>query len=82
MSRFVLKPNGILDLPSARELLEAASHAQPNEPIVLDLSGVKQSQDAALGLLVLSLGRSGHPLSYEGLGDHQHRLVGYLGGIR
>ena len=82
MSLFVLKANGILDLPSARHLLEIAAGAQPNVPIVLDLSEVKESQDAALGLLVLSLGRAGHSLSYQGLGNHQHRLVEYLGGIR
>ena len=82
MSLFVLKANGILDLPSARHLLEIASGAQPNVPIVLDLSGVKESQDAALGLIVFSFGRAGHPLSYQGLGNHQHRLVEYLGGVR
>jgi anti-anti-sigma regulatory factor len=82
MSTFVLKANRILDLPSARQLLEVASHARPNEAIVLDLSDVKESQDAALGLIVLSLGRAGHSLSYHGLRNHQHRLVQYLGGTR
>jgi hypothetical protein len=82
MSLFVLKANGTLDLPSARHLLEIAAEAQPNVPIVLDLSEVKESQDAALGLLVLSLGRAGHSLSYQGLGNHQQRLIEYLGGAR
>jgi hypothetical protein len=48
----------------------------------LDLSEVRESQDAALGLIVLSLARAGHPLSYQGLGNHQQLLVEYLSGIR
>ena len=77
-----LKANEILDVPAARRLLELATEAQPNIPIVLDFREVKEAQDAALGLIVFSLEQTAHEVSYVGLGSHQRRVVEYLGGIR
>jgi hypothetical protein len=80
MPMLTFKPKPFLDLNAVREFLAEAQRSPGDLPVVVNLTDVASTNDAALGLLVLSLQSSEHGVTYCGLNHHQSRLVHYLGG--
>jgi anti-anti-sigma regulatory factor len=76
----VLRVGGVLDLPAARFIQAALSQAAAGAVILLDLSGVRVCEDAALAVLAVGLrGCRAARVAVHGLGLHQVRLMRYLG---
>jgi hypothetical protein len=78
-SGLVVRPEGVLDLDTAREWLVRLTELPELPPVVLDLRGPWTAHDAALGLLVTGLQRAGAEATFQGLCLHQTRLLRYLG---
>lgn len=76
----VLRVGDVLDLPAARFIQAALSQAAAGAVILLDLSGVRVCEDAALAVVAVALrGCRAARVAVHGLGLHQVRLMRYLG---
>jgi len=70
----------VFDVRAARALSEAVALLAAGERVIVDCRGVRHFEDRALPLLAEALRDRAGQVSLRGLGEHQWRVLGYLGG--
>lgn len=71
--------DGVLDVPTARRLAAQLAAAAPGSIVRIDLTHVRELHDFGLAVLAQALSARGIRASFRGLGQHQLRLLRYLG---
>lgn len=74
-----IRMDGVLDVPTARRLAAQLAIAPAGSLVRIDLTHVRELHDFGLAVLAQALSARGIRVSFRGLGQHQLRLLRYLG---
>jgi anti-anti-sigma regulatory factor len=74
-----LKVSDVLDVRAAQAVSEAVAVLAAGESVIVDCRAVRRFEDRALALLAAALRGSAGSVALRGLGEHQWRVLGYLG---
>lgn len=74
-----IRMDGVLDVPTARRLAAQLAGSVPGAVVRIDLTHVRELHDFGLAVLAQALAARGVRVVFRGLGQHQLRLLRYLG---
>jgi len=80
VSQFLVRLDGVFDLRAAERVAEALACTRQGGALHVDLSQVREFQDAGIAALAHTLVASGHAVRIvlSGLRQHQVRILEYL----
>jgi hypothetical protein len=74
-----IRMDGIFDVAAAQQVVRALESAPQGRWVRIDLTRVHELHDFALAFLAQALARHRENVSILGLGQHQLRMLSYLG---
>ena len=69
----------VLDVRAAQAVSEAVAALSAGESVIVDCRAVRHFEDRALALVASALRAGAGRVALHGLGEHQWRVLGYLG---
>jgi len=75
----VIRVDGTFDGKAATCLAGWLAEVPPQEPLVVDFTGVRECQDLGLAAVAQGLSSRGEHLAVRGLTRHQERMLRYCG---
>jgi hypothetical protein len=77
--RMEIRVEGIFDVPAAQSVVRACERAEGPRRVLIDMTRVREFHDFALAVLAHGIARRRERVTLQGLGDHQRRMLAYLG---
>ena len=81
IAQFLVRLDGVFDLRAAERVAEALACVRPGGSLRVDLTQVREFQDAGIAALARTITASGQAVRIvlSGLRQHQERILLYLG---
>lgn len=74
----LLKLEGVFDVPAAQRVARALANGAADEPVLLDLTHVREFHDFGVAYLAQALATRPRHVTVRGLRQHHLRLLRYL----
>jgi len=74
----LLKLEGVFDVPAAQRVARALANGAADEPVLLDLTHVREFHDFGVAYLAQALATRPRNVTVRGLRQHHLRLLRYL----
>jgi hypothetical protein len=74
----LLKLEGVFDVPAAKRVARALANGGADEPVLLDLTHVREFHDFGVAFLAQALATRPRHVTVRGLRQHHLRLLRYL----